>query len=157
MKPIWRDTAVVLSAGVLGALASLLIGASPASVVVRDDAGVAWDIVRMRQPDLVAADAGWSARAPWGALPKPVEPPPPPPPAPPIPVGVVGSGRLVEAIFLVPSEGSVRVAVGGRLPDGGEVLGIKGMQVDWVDGEGQRHKRRLFIDPPQLPAAGSVE
>lgn len=85
-----------------------------------------------------------------------IEPPPPPPPPPPMPVGVVGTGTSRQAIFLAPGSSELRVGVGGALPDGGRVLAISGMTVAWVDGAGERHERRMFIDPAQLPAGDAV-
>ncbi|TDK29981.1 hypothetical protein [Luteimonas terrae] len=157
MKPVVRDSGVILGFGLLGALACLLVGNSPASVKPREDPGLVWDTIRMRLPDLAVVDAAWETRAPWGAAPRPVEPPPPPPPPPPTPVGIAGRGRNLQAIFMIHGEGGVRVPVGGKLPDGGQVLRIHGMQVDWVDGEGERHQRRLFVDPQQPQAAGAAE
>lgn len=157
MTPAARDGAIVAGACVLGALASLLFGTSPAAVTPQRNADVEWAPVGMRVPDFERVDAVWVARAPWGALPVPVEPeepPPPPPPPPPVPVGVVGSGRAVQAIFMVHGEGGVRVPIGGRLPDGGQLVRVSGMKVDWVDGDGQPRERRLFLDPMQAQTPG---
>lgn len=150
MTPAVRDGAIIAGACVLGALASLLFGTSPAAVTPQPGADTDWTPVGMRVPDFERVDAIWVARAPWGALPVPVEPeepPPPPPPPPPVPVGVVGAGRNVQAIFLVHGEGGVQVRVGGRLPDGGQLVRVNGMTIHWIDGDGQARERRLFLDP----------
>ena len=156
MKARMRYGAMVGGAFLFGAFANLLLGPSPRAVTPVVPAETAWQVLGMRVPDLAAADAGWEARAPWGAAPKPVEPPPPPPPPPPMPVGVVGSGGTRQAIFLIAGAGELRLGVGGVLPDGGRVLEIGAMKVIWVDGAGERHERRMFIDPLQLPAGNSV-
>jgi len=135
----------------LGALANLAFGPSPAKMAAIPPAPEAWGPLGMRLPDLAAADAGWKARTPRGAPPPVVEPPPPPPPPPPTPVGIIGSGRTAQAIFLVDGSDEFHGRVGAKLPDGGRILAISGMIVDWVDGAGARHSRRMFVDPPQLP------
>lgn len=139
----------------LGVLANLLLGASPAAVKPVAAPETAWEPVTMRVPDLAAADGVWEAKGPWGAVPKPVEPPPPPPPPPPVPVGIVGTGAARQAIFLISGVGELRVGVGGVLPDGGRVLEVSALQVGWVDGAGERHERRMFLDPAQ-PSGGTA-
>lgn len=156
MNARMRHVATFGGALLLGAVANLLLGPSPAAVPPVAQSEAPWRGVTMRVPDLVSADTVWEARAPWGAAPKPVEPPPPPPPPPPMPVGVVGTGTSRQAIFLAPGSSELRVGVGGALPDGGRVLAISGMTVAWVDGAGERHERRMFIDPAQLPAGDAV-
>ncbi|WP_411834122.1 hypothetical protein [Pseudoxanthomonas mexicana] len=153
MKPLWRDVLIVVAALLLGGGGCLLLGASPAAVVPTALAEPEWVAPSIRSPDLAAEDAVWEARAPWGAVPKPVEAPPPPPPPPPVPVGIVRGAHGAEAIFLIHGSGELRIRIGGQLPDGGRLLGISGMQVAWVDGEGQRHRRRLFLDPMQPSGA----
>lgn len=142
---------VLIVAALLGVVANVLFGPSPAAVVPMVVAEAPWEDVGMRVPDLAAADAPWEARAPWGAAPEPEEPPAPPPPPPPVPVGIVGTGRAQQALFRIDGTSDLRLGVGGALPDGGRVLAIEGMKVTWIDGAGQRHERRMFIDPLELP------
>lgn len=156
MTPAWRYASIVGAALLLGVAANLLFGPSPAAVTPVVAEEMPWQPVGMRVPDLAVADVGWEARAPWGAAPKPVEPPPAPPPPPPMPVGVIGSGASKQAIFLIPGGGELGVGVGGALPDGGRVLEIAGTKVTWVDGAGKKQERRMFLDPLQLPAEGAV-
>ena len=79
MSPNARRLASILGAALLlGVLGNLLLGASPAAVKPVAAAELPWQPVAMRVPDLAAADQVWEARAPWGAAPKPVEPPPVP-------------------------------------------------------------------------------
>lgn len=141
----------ILGLGLLaGMAANALFGPSPATMAAIAPIREAWTPVGMRLPDIAAADTRWEARAPRGAAPKVVEALPPPPP-PPVPVGIVGNGRARQAIFLVGGAGDFRGGVGARLPDGGRILAISGMMVDWVDGGGTRRSRRMFIDPVQAP------
>lgn len=154
MSPDARRHAWLLSAALLmGVLANLLFGASPGKVKPLDAADPAWQPVTMRVPQLAGLDATWEARAPWGAAPKPVEPPPPPPPPPPTPVGIVGAGSAKQAIFMIHGAGELRVGVGGVLPDGGRVQEVSAKTVVWLDGEGVRHERRMFLAPVDLPAS----
>ena len=153
MSPDARRHAWLLGGALLlGILGNLLFGASPRKVKPLAAADPDWQPVAMRVPDLAALDATWEARAPWGAMPRPVEPPPPPPPPPPAPVGIVGTGAARQAIFLVHGSSELRLGVGGVLPDGGQVLEISAMKVTWTDGAGQTHERRMFLDP--LPTPG---
>ena len=153
MSPDARRQAWLLGGALLlGVLANLVFGASPGKVKPLAAANQDWQPVAMRVPDLAMLDTTWEARAPWGAVPKPVEPPPAPPPPPPVPVGIVGTGAARQAIFLVHDSGELRLGVGGVLPDGGRVLEISAMIVAWVDGDGTRHERRMFLDPVELPA-----
>ena len=152
MSPDARRQAWLLGGALLlGVLANLVFGASPGKVKPLAAANQDWKPVAMRVPDLAMLDTTWEARAPWGAVPKPVEPPAPPPP-PPVPVGIVGTGAARQAIFLIHGSGELRLGVGGTLPDGGQVLEISAMKVAWVDGNGARHERRMFLDPVELPA-----
>lgn len=155
MSPNARRLASIFAAALLlGAGGNLLFGASPAEVKPVAAAELPWQPVAMRLPDLATADGVWEARAPWGAAPKPVEPPPAPPPPPPMPVGIVGTGNAREAIFLVSGAGGLRLGAGGVLPDGGRVLEVSALKVVWVDGAGERQERRMFLDPVELPAGG---
>ena len=152
MSPDARRHAWLLGGALLlGVLANLLFGASPGKIKPLAAADPAWQPVAMRVPDLAPLDATWEARAPWGALPKPVEPPPPPPPPPPTPVGIVGTGSAKQAIFIIHGAGELRVGVGGMLPDGGQVLEVSAKSVVWTDGAGVRQERRLFLEPVDLP------
>lgn len=151
-----RIAAALAGCLVLGGLANLALGPSPAAVSPVVAAEQPWQPLGMRLPDLAAAGVTWESRAPRGAAPKPQEAPPPPPPPAPVPVGIVGSGGARQAIFLVHGVGELRLPVGGTLPDGGRVLGISGMAVHWVDGEGQAQERRMFLDPAQLPTKHKV-
>lgn len=145
-----RRLALLFAAvALVGALANLLLGPSPAAVEPVLAPESPWTGVSMRVPDLVAVDARWQARAPWGQAPRPVEPEAEPV-RPPLPVGVVGSGGAWQAIFLVHDAGELRVAAGDDLPDGGRVLTVDGRQVSWIDGSGQEHSRTLFVDPQQF-------
>jgi hypothetical protein len=144
----------LLGAGLLaGVIANLLFGPAPSTMDEIAPVREAWSPPAMRLPDLAAADRQWRALAPRGAPPKPVEPPPPPPPDPPVPVGIVGTGKARQAIFLIDGGEDFRGGVGERLPDGGRILAISAIMVDWVDGNGQRHSRRMFIDPMQVDPA----
>lgn len=139
----------MLGAGLLlGAALNVLFGPSPSTLAAIAPIGDTWAPEDMRLPDLATADATWKARAPRGTAPVVVAEVAPPPP-PPIPVGIVGVGRARQAIFMADGT-DFRGGVGARLPDGGRILAISGMMVDWVDGAGKRHSRRMFIDPMQL-------
>ena len=152
MSPDARRRAWLLGgARLVGGLANLLFGASPRKVKPLAAADQGWQPVAMRVPDLASLDTTWEARAPWGAAPKPVEPPPPPPPPPPMPVGIVGAGAAKQAIFLIHGVGEMRAGPGGALPDGGQVLEVSAMTVVWTDGQGVRHERRMFLEPVDLP------
>ncbi len=146
-----RDLFFLGIALLLGVVANLLFGASPATMDSIAPLREPWVPLSAGMPDLAAADATWDARAPWGAPPKPVEAEAPPPP-PPVPVGMVGTGQARQAIFLVNGADDFRGGVGAALPDGGRILAISGMMVNWVDGAGKVHSRRMFIDPVQPPA-----
>ena len=153
MSPDARRHAWLLGGALLlGGLANLLFGASPGKVKPLAAVDQDWQPVAMRVPDLVALDPVWEARAPWGALPKPAEPPPPPPPPPPAPVGIVGTGSAKQAIFMIHDAGELRVGAGGMLPDGGQVLEVLARKVVWTDGAGVRQERRMFVEPVDLPA-----
>lgn len=156
MSPDARRHAWLLGGALLlGILGNLLFGASPRKVKPLAAADPDWQPVAMRVPDLAALDATWEARAPWGAMPRPVEPPPPPPPPPPAPVGIVGTGSAKQAIFMIHGVGEVRVGAGDMLPDGGRVLEVSAMSVVWNDGDGVRQERRLFLEPVDLPPSAS--
>lgn len=148
----YSRTLFILGLGLLlGVAANFLFGPSPATMDSIAPVKEPWVPLSAGMPDLAAADANWEARAPWGAPPKPVETEAPPPP-PPVPVGIVGTGRAKQAIFLVNGVDDFRGGVGADLPDGGRILAISGMMVNWVDGAGTVHSRRMFIDPVQPPA-----
>lgn len=151
-----RPVLLLSLAVMLGMAANFLFGPSPAAVVpvVADDSP--WTEVGMRTPDLAQSDPRWEARAPWGRPPPPPTPQAEPPPPPPIPVGIVGAGRAQQAIFMVSGAGELRLPAGGALPDGGRVLEVSAMTVSWVDGAGQKHQRRMFVDPLQLSDADQV-
>ena len=154
MSPDMRRHAWLLGGALLlGGLANVLLGASPGRVKPLAAVDPDWQPVAMRVPDLAALDPTWEARAPWGAAPKPVEPPPPPPPPPPAPVGIVGTGSARQAIFMIHGAGELRVGAGGMLPDGGQVLEVSARTVAWTDGAGARQERRMFVAPVDLPPA----
>ncbi len=157
MRPWSRHLSLVLVAFGLGAAASLAFGPAPDEALPAAASDIGWDKGEDAGPALALADTRWEARTPWGAPPKPPVPATPPPPPPPMPVGVTRSGRGAEAIFLVHGTGELRVAPGGPLPDGGRLLRISGLRVEWRDGEGREHKRELFVDPPpQLSTSQGV-
>ena len=152
MSPDVRRHAWLLGGALLlGGLANVLLGASPGRVKPLAAVDPDWQPVAMRVPDLAALDPTWEARAPWGAAPKPVEPPPPPPPPPPAPVGIVGTGSARQAIFMIHGAGELRVGAGGMLPDGGRVLEVSARTVAWTDGAGARQERRMFVEAVDLP------
>ena len=152
MSPDVRRHAWLLGGALLlGGLANVLLGASPGKVKPLAAADPDWQPVAMRMPELAALDSTWEARTPWGAAPKPVEPPPPPPPPPPAPVGIVGTGSARQAIFMIHGAGELRVGAGGMLPDGGRVLEVSARTVAWTDGAGARQERRMFVEAVDLP------
>ena len=139
----WKSLLLVVAAFAVGAGAYLALGASPEKVVPRPPVDPEWKPLEARVPDLALADARWSELAPWGAVPKPAEAPPPPPP-PPMAVGIVKTPRGPEAIFMIHDAGEIRVAPGGRLPDGGRLLRIAGFRITWIDGKGLKQEREMF-------------
>lgn len=145
-----RFATLLVASLATGIAANFLLGPSPATMAAIRPAAESWAPLGMRVPNLASADTVWQSRAPRGAAPK-VEEAAPPPPPPPVPVGIVGSGRTRQAIFLVGGTGDFRGGIGAALPDGGRILAISGMMVNWVDGAGKRHSRRMFVDPVQLP------
>ena len=152
MSPDVRRHAWLLGGALLlGGLANVLLGASPGKVKPLAAVDPDWQPVAMRMPELPALDPTWEARTPWGAAPKPVEPPPPPPPPPPAPVGIVGTGSARQAIFMIHGAGELRVGAGGMLPDGGRVLEVSARTVAWTDGAGARQERRMFVEAVDLP------
>ena len=154
MTPELRRHAWLLAGALaLGAVANMLVGPSPGKVKPVVTADLPWQPVAMRVPELALLDPTWEARAPWGAAPRPVEPPPAPPPPPPTPVGIVGAGSAKRAIFMIHGAGELRVGVGGALPDGGRVLEVSARNVVWTDGAGARQERRMFVAPVDLPPA----
>ena len=143
-----RFFAFLLAGLLVGGAANVLFGASPETMAAIAPVAETWAPDGMRLPDLAVADVTWRTRAPRGAAPVVIAEVAAPPP-PPIPVGIVGIGRARQAIFLADGK-DFRGGVGARLPDGGRILAISGMMVNWVDGAGKRHSRRMFIDPMQL-------
>ena len=161
MKPQHRRTLVfAVAAFALGGLVNLLLGPSPGAATPQPQAEAEWRLRGAEVPDMAALDAGWETRAPWGAAPKPVEAAAAPPPPPPAPVGIVrGRQGRQEVIFLAADVGTVRVAPGESLPDGGRLLRVSGMRVTWVDGDAQEQQRAQVSDPPRVlpgvaPSAG---
>lgn len=144
MKSHLRTVVVILLALLLGGLSSYWFGTSPAAVRPSELPAQAWRDGWSGDDDLLAASAAWQEHAPWGAPPAaPIEAAPPPPP-PPMPVGVSKDGRNYTAIFQVNGTGVVRLAAGGRLPDGGHVLQVSGRRVVWLDADGKRQQREIF-------------
>lgn len=144
MKNYLRTATVVLFAMLAGGLANYWLGASPAAVQPLRQPAQDWSDGWDAEDDLLAADALWQARAPWGAAPAPPAAAMPPPPPPPVPVGVSKDGRNYTAIFQVNGTGVVRLGAGSRLPDGGHVLQVNGRRVVWLDAEGKRQQREIF-------------
>lgn len=140
----WKSLVLVVAAFAIGAGAYLALGASPEKVVPRPPVDPEWKPLEARVHDLALADARWSELAPWGAVPKPPEAPPPPPPPPPMAVGIVKTPRGQEAIFMIHDAGEIRVAPGGRLPDGGRLLRIAGFRITWIDAKGMKQEREMF-------------
>ena len=154
MTPELRRHAWLLAGALaLGAVANMLVGPSPGKVKPVVTADLPWQPVDMRVPELALLDPTWEARAPWGAAPRPVEPPPAPPPPPQTPVGIVGAGSAKRAIFMIHGAGELRVGVGGALPDGGRVLEVSARNVVWTDGAGARQERHMFLSQVDLPAS----
>lgn len=158
----WKSVVVVAAAFGIGAGAYFALGASPEKVVPRPPVDPEWKPVQARVQDLALADARWSEHSPWGAVPKPAEAAPAPPPPPPMAVGIARGPRGPEAIFMVHDAGEIRVSPGGRLPDGGRLLRINGLQITWVDGKGLKQEREMFAvfkptsAPGQSQANGSA-
>lgn len=150
-----RELSFLAAAFAVGSLANLLFGPSPDAIAQLPPDKNEWAVPGADLPDLAALDAGWEARAPWGARPRAPEAAPVPPPPPPAPVGIArGRKGQQEVIFLVADQGAVRVAPGESLPDGGRLLRVSGMRVTWIDGEGQEQQREMFLDPPRaLPVS----
>ena len=162
MTRAWRIPLVGLVALALGAGASFLFGDAPASASARPPAPLDWKMPEPAILDFAALDAKWEESPPWPA-------PPPPPPAaeqaaaaeealPPAPVGIAKGKRTFEAIFSVPGAGELRLTPGGRLPDGGRVLKVSRLSVEWVDGKGERHEHQMFNTyriPEAAPANGT--
>ena len=61
-----------------------------------------------------------------------------------MPVGIARGRRNFEALFSVQGAGELRIPPGGRLPDGGRVLKVSRLGVEWVDGKGERHEHEMF-------------
>ena len=161
MKPLWKNLAVIVVAFGLGVAGYALFGASPDKLVPESPGDVEWKPVQAWAPDLAAADQRWKELAPWGAAPKPAEPLPPPPPIPPMAVGIAKGARGPEAIFMLDGAGEVRLPPGGRLPGGGRVLRISGLNVTWLDAKGVKQEREMFAvfrptaSASAMPASGS--
>jgi len=158
MNSVWRNLLAIAVAFSGGMAAFHAFGPAPAAIALAKPAPVKWGIARGAGPDLDGADGIWDERAPWGAPPKPVEPPPPPPPPAPVPVGIVKVARGYEAIFMVPGSGvEFRLRPGDRLPEGGRLLRIQGLRVLWIDRDNKKQQREMFIDPLQPPASSAVQ
>lgn len=147
MKTGWRIPLLACGALVLGALANLLFGAAPSEPLPVSTDGDDWHLPQGQVLDFERLDARWQARAPWPA----------PPPqsaadaaaaveeAPPIlPIGIARGRSGHEAIFSVPGAGELSVPPGGELPDGGRVLQVSALRVDWLDGKGRQQQREMF-------------
>ena len=158
IKFSWKSLVIVVAAFGVGVGAYFALGASPAKVVPKLPADPEWKPVEASVQDLVLADARWSEHSPWGAAPKPPEMPPPPPPPPPVAVGIVKTPRGPEAIFMIHDAGEIRVAPGGRLPDGGRLLRISGFRITWVDAKGLKQEREMFtvFKPTSAPGESPV-
>src|SRR5690606_10195851 len=87
--PHRRNLVFVAAAFALGGLANLIFGQSPGTGAAQLPPEAEWKMPGPDVPDLAVLDAGWEARAPWGAAPKPPEAAATPPPPPPAPVGIV--------------------------------------------------------------------
>ncbi len=162
MTHAWRIPLVMLMALALGAGASFLFGDAPASVSARPPVLLDWKMPQLATLDFAVLDAQWKESPPWPA-------PPPPPPAaeqataaeeavPPAPVGIAKGRRAYEAIFSVPGAGELRLLPGDRLPDGGRVLKVSRLSIEWVDGKGERHEHQMFNTyhiPEATPANGT--
>ncbi len=147
MTGAWKIPLAGLLALGLGAGASILFGAEPPSVSTSPPAALDWQVPELAVLDFAALDAQWQETPPWPA-------PPPPPvaadpakadePPPPMPVGIARGRRNFEALFSVQGAGELRIPPGGRLPDGGRVLKVSRLGVEWVDGKGERHEHEMF-------------
>lgn len=147
MKP-WRlRLLVIAAAAAAGALAWFALGDAPGGVVPARAANVKWTLPRDRPQELAALDKVWEGRAPWRSTAAVVAAEAPPPAPPWLPVGVVGSGKAAQAIFVAAGGPEVRVRPGGSLPDGGKVTRVSPFRVDWIDAKGAKHEQELFADP----------
>lgn len=146
MTRAWRIPLAALVALLLGAGASFLFGDAPASASARPPAQLEWKVPQLATLDFAVLDAQWEKSPPWPA---------PPPPAveqaaaaeealPPAPVGIAKGKRAFEAIFSVPGAGELRLLPGGRLPDGGRVMKVSRLSVEWVDGKGEHYEHQMF-------------
>jgi len=150
MTAVRRQLLLALAALAIGVAAFLAFGRKPAAGTGPAGAGVDWTLPSPAAVELAAADEVWLSRAPWGAPPPSADAAPPPPP-PPVPVGVVASGKVLRAIFVVPGGPGIRAGAGDALPDGGRVLKVSRFHVTWVDGQGTKHEQELLADPlPQV-------
>lgn len=154
MKAFIRPACFTVLMVAAGAMSYHYLGDQPETGAAPDPAGESWSPPQPFTLKLADPEAVWKTRGPWGLPPRPapVPPPPPPPPPVPVPVGIVASRTGLEALFVVPGAGEMRLKVGGKLPDGGRVTAISAFQIRWTDGKGNKHERELFGGPlPTLP------
>lgn len=137
----------LFGAFVAGAIAFLLLGATPGRKTATAGVAPEWALVAPVPPDVLAASQALQASPLWAS--QPVAPvaslaaePPPPPPA--VALGVFRQGSRLEALFLMPDGRRVRGAPGETLPNGDVVVEVAPTRVRWRTADGKDHDVRLF-------------
>lgn len=134
----------LLGALVAGAVAFLLLGATPGRKTAAASGAPAWSLAPPVPADVSAATQALQAAPLWAsqpAAPVAAEPPPPPPA---VVLGVFRQGSRLEALFRMPDGHRVRAARGESLPNGDVVVEVAPTRVRWRTAEGQDHDVRLF-------------
>lgn len=143
-----RRCLLVLACAVAGAIGFAFAGSRPDPGEGAGSGRVDWSLPTGARMELAAADGVWKTRPPWGALPADASAAPAPRY---VPVGIVGAGASLYAVFAAPGLPEAHVRAGDRLPDGGRVTRISRLHLSWIDAQGDKHEHELLADPLPMP------